>query len=302
MANRHLSRSIALQALFEWDFRDKKDEAIEDTMNRDIAEFAPGLSDLSFIKELTLGVVKKNEVLDSIILKAAPEWPLSRISIIDRNILRIGLFELLFSDHSDVPPKVAINESIELAKTFGGETSGKFVNGVLGAVYKELGEPGKDDIGKKRGLNIPREQLPLKQLAGAVVYSKHEDEIYLAFVHDIFGHWTLSKGKIDGEETTEECAIREIKEEINADITIKQKLGENEYIANSPDLGRYRKNVCYFLAEAPYGELKLEEEKGGLDDVRWFKITDIADLNFYDDILPIITKGVEILSEKETEK
>ncbi len=302
MANRHLSRSIVLQTLFEWDFRDKKDETVDAILDRDVTEFAPGLSDMSFIKTLALGVVKKNEVLDSIILKAAPEWPLDRISVIDRNILRIGLYELLFSDHSDVPPKVAINESIELAKTFGGETSGKFVNGVLGAVYKELGEPGKDDINKKKNQNVPREQLPLKQLAGAVVYAKHDGDIYLAFVHDIFGHWTLSKGKIDGDETTEQCAIREIKEEIDADITIKQKLGENEYIANSPELGRYRKNVCYFLAEAPYGELKLEEEKGGLDDVRWFKIEEIADLNFYDDILPIITKGVEVLSGKEESK
>ena len=197
MANRHLSRSIVLQTLFEWDFRDKKDETVDAILDRDVTEFAPGLSDMSFIKTLALGVVKKNEVLDSIILKAAPEWPLDRISVIDRNILRIGLYELLFSDHSDVPPKVAINESIELAKTFGGETSGKFVNGVLGAVYKELGEPGKDDINKKKNQNVPREQLPLKQLAGAVVYAKHDGDIYLAFVHDIFGHWTLSKGKID---------------------------------------------------------------------------------------------------------
>ena len=302
MANRHLSRSIALQALFEWDFRDKKNETVDEILDRDITEFAPGLSDSAFIKEVTLGVVKKNEVLDSIILKAAPEWPLERISIIDRNILRIGLFELLFSDHSDVPPKVAINESIELAKTFGGETSGKFVNGVLGAVYKELGEPGKDDIGKRKSMNVPREQLPLKQLVGAVVYSKYEGETYLAFVHDIFGHWTLSKGSLTEGEEQEEGVKRKIKEEIGVEIKPKQKLGENEYVANSPELGRYRKNVTYFLAEASHDELKLEEEKGGLDDVRWFKITDIADLNFYDDILPIITKGVEVLMGKEEQK
>ena len=176
------------------------------------------------------------------------------------------------------------------------------MNGVLGAVYKELGEPGKDDIGKKRNINVPREQLPLKQLVGAVVYSKDEGETYLAFVHDIFGHWTLSKGGLNEGEDQEEGVKRKIKEEIGVAIQPKQKLGENEYIANSPDLGRYRKNVTYFLAEAPHGELKLEEEKGGLDDVRWFKITDIADLNFYDDILPIITKGVEVLMGKETEK
>jgi len=301
MANRHLSRSIVLQALFEWDFRDKKEESIAEILERDITEFAPGLSDFSFIKNLTEGVVKKNQVLDSIIHEAAPEWPLERISIIDRNILRLGLYELLFSDRSDVPPKVAINESIELAKTFGGETSGKFVNGVLGAVYKELGEPGKDDIGKKKNQNVPREQLPVKQLVGAVVYSKHEGETYLAFVHDIFGHWTLSKGGITEGEDEETGTKRKIKEEIGADIELKEKLGENEYVANSPELGRYRKNVAYFLAEAPYAPLALEPDKGGLDDVRWFKMDEIAELNFYDDILPIITKGVKILSGEKTE-
>ncbi len=95
-------------------------------------------------------VLKKHKVIDEIIEKAAPDWPIDKISIIDRNILRIGLTELLFGDRKEVPPKVAINEAIELAKTFGGENSGKFVNGVLGAVYKEIGEPGKSKSVKKR--------------------------------------------------------------------------------------------------------------------------------------------------------
>jgi len=95
-------------------------------------------------------VLKKRAVIDEIIEKAAPDWPIDKISIIDRNILRIGLTELLFGDRKEVPPKVAINEAIELAKTFGGENSGKFVNGVLGAVYKEIGEPGKEQISKKK--------------------------------------------------------------------------------------------------------------------------------------------------------
>jgi len=130
-----------------------------------------------------------------VISKAAPEWPLERIAPIDRNVLRLGLYELLFADRDKVPAKVAINEAIELAKSFGGENSGRFVNGVLGAVYKELGEPGKDEISKKKK-EVPYEQMPVQHLGGAVVYAKHGGEIYLALVHDIFGHWTLSKGKI----------------------------------------------------------------------------------------------------------
>src|SRR5207253_638872 len=117
MANRHLSRSIAMQSLFEWDFRSMPDLSMDEVISR-------------------------------------------------------------------------INEAIELAKTFGGETSGKFVNGVLGAVYKEMGEPGKDEISPRKireaKMNIPFEKMPIKVLGGAVVYAKHENEVYLALVHDVF--------------------------------------------------------------------------------------------------------------------
>src|SRR3989344_6033250 len=143
MANRHLSRSIVLQTLFEWDVRKVPDDALAPVVERNLAEFAPGLGDSDFVNSLLKTVLSKRKDLDTIIEKAAPDWPLDKISTVDRNVLRMGLAELLFSDRSEVPAKVAINEAIELAKTYGGENSGKFVNGVLGSVYKELGEPGK---------------------------------------------------------------------------------------------------------------------------------------------------------------
>lgn len=295
MANRHLSRSIVMQTLFEWDFNGKN-ISVEEAIARNAEEFAPGGGDLPFMEELTKSVVAKIPELDLIIGKAAPQWPIDRISIVDRNVLRIGLFELLFSDRSQVPPKVAINEAIELAKTFGGENSGKFVNGVLGAIYKEIGEPGKEEVTKQKPKAvIDPTKLPLEQLGGAVVYAKQGEEFYLALVHDIFGHWTLSKGHIEEGEKEEDATIREMKEEIGVDVVIKEKLGENEYIASHPEKGKIRKRVCYFLAEAQYKPLVLEAEKGGLDDARWFKLQDIVDLNIYDDILPIITKGVNHL-------
>ena len=150
MANRHLSRSIILQTLFEWDQNNIAKEIIVETLRRNVDEFARNKSDLPFMEKVLDGVLQKQKELDLVIEKAAPEWPLDRISPIDRNILRLGLYELLFSDRKEVPAKVAINEAIELAKQFGGENSGRFVNGVLGAVYKEIGEPGKDEITKKR--------------------------------------------------------------------------------------------------------------------------------------------------------
>lgn len=137
MASRHLSRSIVLQGLYEWDFYDKK-PILKDIIKRDIEDFGPGLEELNFIWQLIEGIEKHIEEIDKIIEKAAPEWPIAQISMVDRNVLRIGLFELLYEDKKEVPPKVAINEAIELAKTFSGQTSGKFINGVLGTVYKEL--------------------------------------------------------------------------------------------------------------------------------------------------------------------
>jgi N utilization substance protein B len=137
MSSRHLSRSIVMQSLYEWDFSGKKNDLTK-IVEKNIKEFGPGLEDQSFIWQLTTGVVEKIKQLDQIIEKAAPEWPIDQITIIDRNVLRIGLYELLYSKKEEVPPKVAINEAIELAKTFGGESSGKFINGVLGTVYKQM--------------------------------------------------------------------------------------------------------------------------------------------------------------------
>ncbi len=306
MSNRHLSRSIVLQTLFEWDFGNLKQSEIQSIFDKNIQEFAPGGNDRPFMENLLKLVLDKKKDLDGIIEKAAPDWPIDKIAPVDRNILRLGLAELLFADRKQVPPKVAINEAIELAKQFGGETSGKFINGVLGAVYKEMGEPGKDETSrpKKKYGNIPLDKLPVIRMAGAVVFARHEGDVYLALVHDVFGHWTLSKGKIgDNEkianETEEEGAIREVKEELGVPVKIIEELGENSYSTFHPEQGKILKKIKYFLAEAPYMDLTLEkkEEKGGLDDVRWFKLADILDLNFYDDILPIVTKALTRLAE-----
>jgi N utilization substance protein B len=134
-----------MQSLYEWDFLGKDKEKMKEVTERNIKEFGPGLEDVEFIWQLVNGVAEKIAQLDDIISKSAPQWPIEQITIVDRNVLRLGLYELLFAKKEEVPPKVAINEAIELAKTFGGESSGKFVNGVLGTVYREMGEPGKEE-------------------------------------------------------------------------------------------------------------------------------------------------------------
>ena len=137
MATRHLARSIVLQSLYEWDFYDRKPDLTK-LIERNLKEFGPGMNEPEFVWRIAKGVIEKFDFLNNIIEKAAPEWPLKQIAIIDRNALRIGLYELLFADRNEVPAKVAINEAIELAKNYGGPNSGKFINGVLGTVYKQI--------------------------------------------------------------------------------------------------------------------------------------------------------------------
>jgi N utilization substance protein B len=300
MANRHLCRSLAMQILFELDFHEgvKTSDYIDDTIKRIALEFGPGIEDLAFTEEIVHGVQTHQDKIDLIIGKAAPDWPLDQIAAVDRNVLRLGLYELIFGDRSDVPAKVAINEAIELAKTFGGESSGRFVNGVLGTVYKELGEPGKDEVSakKKKIIDIPYDQMPIEKLGGAVVYSRDaEGEIYLAMVHDVFGRWTLSKGHIEEGEELEAGVIREIKEEMGIKITIGEELGSNEYIASDPEKGKTRRQVSYFLGQTNGKPELTLAKKGGLDGVQWFPLSEVPELHMYDDMVPIITKAIKIL-------
>lgn len=299
MAHRHLSRSIVLQTLFEWDFNSIDEEALKNALSRNIEEFGPGLDDTPFMEGLLELVFRKRTVIDEIIQKAAPEWPLEKINAVDRNILRLGLAELLFGDREQVPPKVAINEAIELAKTFGADSSSRFINGVLGAVYKEIGEPGKDEMGKKKKSDEPFDitKIPVDRKAGGVVYARLENKIYFAMVHDVFGYWTLSKGSVEEGETDEEAVIREIKEEIGIDLRVKEKLGENEYVASHPERGKVLKHVVYFLGEADYGPLTLEST-GGLDNAKWFLPEELVDLRVYDDVAGLLAKSIEIISKQ----
>jgi len=158
MANRHLLRSIAMQSLYEWDFRGKDEKKIDEIIRHNVKEFGPGVEDEAFVFYLAQGVLKNREKIDQLIEKCAPEWPLEQVTVTDRNVLRLGIFELVFGNYEEVPPKVAINEAIELAKTYGGDSSGRFVNGVLGTIYREMGEPMKNDEKEKEGEKSDKEK------------------------------------------------------------------------------------------------------------------------------------------------
>jgi N utilization substance protein B len=123
-----------MQTLFAWDCNGQKDEVVDELISYNLSNFAPDFDDQGFTKELVNGVRANLSEIDRYIVKYATEWPLDQITIVDRNVLRLGIFELLFTP---APPRVAINEAIEVAKAFGNDSSGKFINGVLGALYND---------------------------------------------------------------------------------------------------------------------------------------------------------------------
>lgn len=171
MSNRHLARTIALQVLYWWDFRGMPEGDLNSILDYNMREFAPEFDDNGFTRTIVKGVAKHVDELNTLIVKYAPEWPLDKITPVDRNVLRIGIYELKYSP--EIPPKVAINESIELAKGFGGDSSGKFINGVLGTIYKEMqaaGELGSDST----GAITPHSPQALKEVEDIIKQQKGE--------------------------------------------------------------------------------------------------------------------------------
>lgn len=302
MASRHLARSIAMQSLYELDFHAALEagkaqrEKAHAVTERNVEEFGPGLEEKAFVYVILEGVLSHKKELDTIIEKAAPEWPIGQIAVVDRNVLRIGLFELLFGNYKEVPPKVAINEAIELAKTFGGENSGRFVNGVLGTVYREMGEPGKNEGSRKELTPDEMKRLPLEEKVGAVVYRKERAGFLFALVHDVFGYWTLAKGGPEKGEELAEAVVRKVKEEIGIrDAAVETRLGENQYVAHDPEKGRICRRVTYFLLETEDVKLTLKQT-GGLDDVRWFREGELGGLKMYEDVKGFFKKAIGIIN------
>lgn len=139
-SNRHLGRIVALQALYEYDFRQRSGDLhadIEEIIQRNLSRYKETIEDLDFVEKLIRGVAASAKELDTKLQPLAPEWPLEQISRIDHNILRLSMYELFNMPDSNIPPKVTINEAVELAKGFGAENSSKFINGVLGSAWRQ---------------------------------------------------------------------------------------------------------------------------------------------------------------------
>ncbi len=287
-----------MQTLYEWDFHGRDTTGLDAFLGKNVAEFGPGMEDAAFPAELVHGVADHLQEIDTIIEKAAPEWPIPQIAMVDRNILRIGLYELLFGDYRAVPPKVAINEAIELAKSFGGESSGKFVNGVLGTVYREIGEPGKEhprrggEEARRAGAEAPQTE----DYVGAVIFRREGDQVYWAMVRDISHHWTFVKGHRWPDETPEEAVLREVREEVGIGGETVVLLGENTYPATTGEGERVLRRVTYFLVETRDSELALEENPG-LTEARWFPLAEVKATKHYPDTDHIIAAAMEHIAK-----
>lgn len=140
-----------MQTLYEWDFNHRS-QKLQEVLEHSIHEQGVGLQDTSFIEALVKGVTKNLKDIDEIITKHAPDWPIDKMTVVDRNVLRLGIYELQFTENK-IPPKVVINEAIEMAKTFGGDSSGKFVNGVLGAIYGKMEQEAPEEEKEEKIIN-----------------------------------------------------------------------------------------------------------------------------------------------------
>lgn len=302
MANRHLARSIALQSLYEWDFKGapSSEGVLREIVDHNLAEFAADSSMDAFVWELVGGIARRRPQLDRVIGASAPEWPIEQITIVDRNVLRLGLWELLFGDRKEVPPKVAINEAIELAKTFGSQSSGRFVNGVLGTVYRELADA--SDTASEAGRVSEDTHNPpepagghTEQRAGVVVYRRAEGGAELAMITDASGHWSLVTGALNAGESPLEAARRHAQERLGVTGKIVAPLGNVEY-APHEDEASVRHNIAYYLLEA---HARAGEGEGADEDraVRWVPIDEVMKLQHYNNQDKIIEKAISVISK-----
>ncbi|OGY89820.1 MAG: transcription antitermination factor NusB [Candidatus Komeilibacteria bacterium RIFCSPHIGHO2_01_FULL_52_14] len=288
MANRHLARTLTLQALFEWDFY-KGERDIDAILPHTLAEFAPDFDDEGFSKNLLHAILAKQQEIDPLIVRFAPEWPLDQITTIDRNVLRIGVYELKFAN--DIPPKVAINEAIELAKTFGGPSSGKFINGVLGSIYKEMIQLGEKQSPESQGI---------KEIsAGGLVYRTDGTETRFALILDAYNKWTFPKGHVDSVESLEKAAAREISEEIGiTDLTLVATLGDAELKVHRTGESSFRKLVHYYLFKTTSEKITVPAVPE-LKDARWFSTAEAQEALTYAQNKEMFAKALIYITEYE---
>lgn len=281
---------MVIQTLFEADFSGSLDvQTAESILDRNCQEFLLLENSPEFALNLAIGVVLKKDIIDQIIEKAAPEWPISKISLIDRALLRLGIFELLYGGEYNIPPKVAINESIELAKAFGGDNSRKFVNGVLGGIFKEMQDGGQIEQ------ESPKKEMKTEELVGACIFKQENGTWKIGLIGDMFKHFTCPKGHVVGDKNK----VEQLKEIVLREACVVchplDVVGDNSYIADSTDF-ILRKRVTYFLAEAISEESFVASD--GIVSFGWYSEAELANIKIYKDMKSIIKKAFDIMEKR----
>ncbi|MCR4280563.1 MAG: transcription antitermination factor NusB [Candidatus Komeilibacteria bacterium] len=287
MSNRHLARTLALQTLFQWDFNDQTEE-LEEILQYNFKEFAVDFNDDGFSHELVFGVRDNIDEIDRLIVKYAPEWPLDQITPADRNCLRLGIYELKYDQN--IPPKVAINEAIELAKTYGGDSSGKFINGVLGSIYKEM-----EVQGEKQNME---EKIERETSAGGVAYFQDDEGVKVALILNAYDKWALPKGHIEENEDLAMAAGREVQEETGLkNLEVQDFIGEIDFKIKKPKTTTVIKTVHFFLIKSYDDKLK-KPNSPELKDVQWFSPTEAVARMDYENTRAILQQAFNKLNIK----
>ena len=297
-SNRHLGRIVVLQTLYEYEFRSQAQDKTVDLAEiifRNMKQYEEAIGDKQFVQDLLNGIIERQVELDTKLQPMAPEWPISQIARIDRNVLRMGLYELLYSRET-VPPKVAINEAVELAKAFGSDNSSKFINGVLGTAYKLFVEHFRKYFHRTRRSSI--QEIVREPTAGGVIFRRNQkNEVEILLIQDSKDRWTIPKGHIEEGETAQETAKREIGEEAGLhDVKIIGWLVKINF--------RYRRidrlvlmTTQVFLVKA-LGDTDAIQKEDWMNGIRWFSFSDALDEIEYEDIGKLILLAMKKIRQE----
>lgn len=307
MLTRSNSRQLALQTLFVLENRFFVSD-YEQNQNLDVEKISEVYSYIfkdfyeekssgadEFSKELVLGVVKNLKQIDEYIEKFAKNWSVEKTAIVDKNILRIAVFELLLSNN-EMPGRVVINEAIEIAKKYGHKKSYLFVSGLLGTLYEKMNLKEKDDM-----LNSLPKKTTEKKKVGALCYFYKNEKLRFLLVHNIFGKWTLPKGSVEEDFDNINDALNSVLgNKLNIKGQTGEMIGKNEYSSVKDTRNIVKKDIVYFVFEVTNpDEVKVNRKSEGLNNVKWFSEDNLEKVETYDDLKELIGKGVEMIKNKK---